>query len=286
VTAANSGRTYLTKALATSATPESDMAVPKIGRPKSEKSDVLKIADDLAAKSRILRRADGDHEAVLDRLRRIGEEIASERQQRAKEIARKDVSEIEPLIEQALKYVEDAKEARREARPVLEALDAINWSVIEKKLSYEHGLTLGSQQEQETVVHSENEGDVTVTNYGSLFSTDNTKLRIARLRSALEDLRPLVNDGSDAELRARLRDAEVAVEKSYEASEYVQATEKDGSPSEWKQTWQSQYRYAVNGLRLGLSYGSVGEASRSKLTGIKRLIAEIGDDVLAGEEQN
>jgi hypothetical protein len=258
------------------------MSSPRIGRitfgpeKSAEKSDVLKIADDLAAKSRILRRAAEDHDKVLNRLREIGESVADERHAREKAATDQRMTSILPLMEKAREYIADAEVARKEAKPVLDAVASVDWQAVSEKLSFEHGLT--NQSEPST--QSNEDGGVIVTNYGSRFSTDNTKIRIARLQAAANDLRPLVDPASDSELRARLFNAEDVV------AHYVPVGETGVNPNpEWKQAWDMKFRYAVNGLRQGLSYGSVAESIRGKLAGIKRLLSEIGEDVLPIENR-
>jgi hypothetical protein len=222
------------------------MAVPKIGTVKftQEKSDVLKIADDLAAKSRILRRAADAHDAVLDRLRQLGDEAASDDSQREQAIRSEQVDEIKPLIEKAHELVAAGDEARGEAKPLLQALTVVNFDALRKKFSSSHGMTLKTEAE-------------IAASPGSAFYADSTQHRIARLQAAVKDLQEFVTAG-DSELRAWMTLAESLTEVTRGSS--IQA---------------------VNELRRCLAYGGSAEGTRGKLAGIRRLLSDIGEDILS-----
>jgi hypothetical protein len=252
------------------------MASPKIGRfvEKHEKSELLKAADNLAAQSRILRRAAEQEEQVLNRLRRLGEEFASEQhmQEQEQTHAMKEKEILRPLIEQIEERVADAQEARKEAKPIIDSLDSVDWRAIDKKLTYEHGMTR-TRQEIET---TDSEGETVLRAAPERFSTHNTKTRLAQLRAAANDLRPLVHPKSDSELRARLRDAQNLLF----SLRTIEVRPGDYEAEAQKTRQYHEFQYAVNSLRQGLSYGSLAEAIRGKLAGVKKLLADIGADVL------
>jgi hypothetical protein len=156
--------------------------VPKIGRTpvNTEKSEMLRIADDLAAKARILRREAKDHEALLDRLRDLGNEHAKHLAQEENARRNAQTASIAPLLRQANGILLAGDEARREAKMFLQQFDTIKFDVLRDRFPASHGVVPGSD--------------------------DSTRNRIARLRTQVEELRQIV-EANDGDLRAVLKRA-------------------------------------------------------------------------------
>jgi hypothetical protein len=255
------------------------MAVPRFGRSTSEKSEKLKLADDLAARSRIIRKEAESEGAILDRLRRLGEEFASANAVRdnyaRKTYEDEQAAKIQPLLDRAHEYLEDGDKARAEAKRTLDAFKGIDWTAIEEALSSEHGLVL-----RQTIETTNEEGEAVIQAAPEQFSTMNTKQRVAMLRAAIEDLREYVN-ASDSELRAVLRTMDFTP-PSYPPD--VQGP--DGFPKATLRvngrlrSAHAQFAYSMNALLRVLSYGPSAESIYGKLAGIKKLLSEIGADVL------
>jgi hypothetical protein len=175
------------------------MAVPKIGRitfgpEKSAKSDVLKIADDLAAKSRILRKA-AQHDAVLDRLRAIGEEEAYA--ERARESASKEdqVASIQPLLRKGRELLREAMAAREEASEFLAPFEKVRWEDVLHRYPATHG--------------------------GAAGSMETTRTRTAFIRALVVELGELLATTNGSELSVALRQAEALTETVSPAAGYA-----------------------------------------------------------------
>ena len=230
------------------------------GSEKPEKSEVLKLADDLAAKSRILRKQAESQNAILDRLRRIGEGIAYERDEQSREVRTEETTELRSLIEKADALYRDGAEAANAAAPVLASLniDGTHWDSLFNKLPVAHGLTLKTAEEREA-------------NPGSAYYADTTRNRIARLHAVAKELKEYINAmGNKSELRSRIEFAENVL---HSISPEAQLSD------ESKETQRGNVRYAVEALRTGIERGSVGDAIRGKLDGAKKLLAEIGEAI-------
>lgn len=231
------------------------MSSPKIGRAYEKASNALAYQ---ARKLREEVHAVEDHGTVLARLRRIGDEMANEQRQEKQAIADQQIAELQPLIEKAREYLAETAEARAEAKPILQSFFAVKWEAIHAKLSPDHGRTRGNDQYTETL---NEDGEPVVANYGVRFSTDSTRLKIARLYAAAEELKKIV-DSKDDDMTAALQEVQRLTEVR-----------------------SSQSLYMINWLRQCVGYGPVAESIRGKLAGVKKLLSEIGEDVLAlGQE--
>src|SRR5262245_23049885 len=94
------------------------MTSPKIGKAFEKASNALAFQ---ARKLREEAKKAENHDAVLDRLRRLGEDFANEKHHRRKTENDEAVAPIVPLITKARQYLDDAEVARKEAAPVLSA---------------------------------------------------------------------------------------------------------------------------------------------------------------------
>ena len=170
--------------------------VPKLGTVKLELPvtappaavALTKAADSLAAQSRILRRAAGEvaaHDAGLARLHTVGEDaaaaVAADRAARAART--REV--LAPVVEQARAQMETNQKAVREARPLVQELDALDWPAIRARFPHGHNTVPGSE--------------------------DSTSTRIAWIVRLIDELKPLLGS-TDTDLTKALQGAETAIE--------------------------------------------------------------------------
>jgi hypothetical protein len=218
---------------------------PKIGRAFEKASNAL------AYQARKLREAATEQE-VLDRLRQIGESYDNAQHVQARHVAEQQIGELQPLIEKAREFIADATAARAEARPVLQAFFAVPWESVFASLKAGHGL-MTTRQEIET---TDEEGETVLRAAPERYSTHTTHTRIAQAYTIAEDLKKLVDQTNEDEIKTALREAASLTEVE-----------------------SSEARYKVNWLRLCVGHGSIGETMRRKVAGLKKILAEVGEDV-------
>jgi hypothetical protein len=215
--------------------------VPKIGR-SSEKSEVLKIADDLAAKSRILRKeavkaeaADPaeDIDAAVARLASLA--AAQHRMERDKrDVTAAAVREkYRSLVEKAERLLEENAAAVEELGPFVRKLDDLDWKAIRTRA-------------RNTVVP------------GSLHDTGTN---LSLLQRAVEDAMAVLR-GDDREMKRWLDDVRGFTGYEQETSSYGN---------------EQSRQFAVNGL-LGTMRPRA-ETLRAKVGAIHRLLAEVAKDL-------
>jgi hypothetical protein len=233
------------------------MAVPRIGREKSDKSDVLKIADDLAAKSRILRRQaeEADTTANIDEaVHRLASLAAqqhaserSERDARAAEIR----SQYVPLIERAERILADNTAAVAELGPFIRRLGDLDWKAVRARAR-------------------------NTSTPGSLHSTHTN---LALLQRAVEDAMALLR-GDERDLVRWLN--EVKGFTGYEGDPELDAVNLNPAAAEASaKAGERTRQYAVNGL-LGVMNDRA-TPLRSAVATIRKFLAAVAQDLDAGD---
>jgi hypothetical protein len=224
----------------------------------AKKDPLLAASDALAAQARLLRkkateaatvatskfRAE-EHatEAVLDRLRDIGNEAFRTQQQQQRAIADAQVASIAPLIKAARETLSAGDKARSEANALLRKFDGVNFNALREGFSADHGLVRGDSQSEAAIAASP----------GIRFTTDSTRHRIARLQAAIQVLQQHV-DANDGDLRALLGRAETLTEVE-----------------------RSSSRDLVERLRQSVGYGDRAAGVYGMVAGVQRLLSEVGD---------
>jgi hypothetical protein len=159
-----------------------------------QKSEVLKIADNLAAQSRILRKA-AQHEAVLDRLRAIGEEEAYAERARESASNEEQVASIQPLLRKGRELLREAMAAREEASAFLAPFERVRWEDVLHRYPVTHG--------------------------GATGSMETTRTRIAFIRAQVVELGRLLSASTEGELSVALPRAEALTEVTSTDAQYV-----------------------------------------------------------------
>jgi hypothetical protein len=168
-------------------------AVEKInGDTIATKSDLLKVADNLAATSRILRKANAKHEAVLDRLRAIGDAEAAAVTESKRVRAEAQVASIQPALERGRRLLADAKAARVEAKPFVNGFEAVQWPTLFKKFG----------------AHN-------------VVGMESTSTRLSMLQRLVGELHDLAVRGNDSHLQIAIQRAEQLTETDSVQSGYV-----------------------------------------------------------------
>jgi hypothetical protein len=219
-----------------------------------QKNALIAAADDLAAKSRIIRRVATGPDAIVSKLVGIGLEHSKEIAARKEARAAEAVASIRPLIEKARAQLADADAARDEAKTFVAKFTNVNWDVLRDRFPRDHGI-------------AEQVSDPNRDPYAPVISTRD---RIAQLRAAVEELGSLAGAG-DEDLRRFL-----------------------SSASDLKEIESRDAQYAINGLmqRAALS-ADAGQSIRNRIAGIERhlqvlgavLVAEVSNDAPMAQEE-
>jgi len=160
----------------------------------SKKNAVLAVADDLAAKSRILRKAATDPDAVLSKLHTLGFEQTKLNAERKETKAAEALASIQPMIDKARAQLADADAAREEAKQFVKKFENVNWDVLRDRFNDWEGAT------PENPV--------------------STRDRIATIRAAVEELKTMA-DASDGEFRDYLSRASALHEVESHTAKYA-----------------------------------------------------------------
>jgi len=160
----------------------------------SKKNAVLAVADDLAAKSRILRKAATDPDVVVSKLHALGMEHSKAIAERKQSAAAEAVASIQPMIERARQQLAGADAAREEAREFVKKFENVKWDVLRERFNEYHGVT------PETPLSTRN--------------------RIAQIRAAVEELGAMAAAGDD-ELRRFLASASTLNETESHSARYT-----------------------------------------------------------------
>ena len=152
----------------------------------SKKNAVLAVADDLAAKSRILRKAATDPDVVVSKLHALGMEHSKQMAERKQSAAAEAVASIQPMIERARQQLAGADAAREEAREFVKKFENVKWDVLRDRFNEYHGVT------PETPLSTRNriaQIRAAVEELGAMAATDDGDLRrFLTSASALEEI--------------------------------------------------------------------------------------------------
>jgi hypothetical protein len=228
------------------------VSFPKIGRNplNTEKAAALKVADDLAAKSRMLRRAyQSEQEAMsaaIDAMKGITAEQQAEHVH-AKEQIQNDAREaFAPLIALAQEKIRENDAVDREARPLIESLDGVNRKAVIERFSPHHGVTFLDQVKEHSAM-------------------DASKVSLANTRDRLAMLFRLVDEAKEL-LAGNMKDLAQAIETAESVAD-VQS----GHGVMTMNTIKRYTRFA----------GDRAVILRSKVGAIKRTLKEIGQNILS-----
>jgi hypothetical protein len=209
------------------------------------------VANALGYQARKLHAAATEHEALLAKMRDLGDAEQARVAQEREAVREARMKIVSPMIARGAEILKDISAAAKEARPVLARFDGFNWSAIIAGLPGSAGVVPGS--------------------------SESTRTRLALLERIVGELRDLLGGDSTSELKVQLREAEDlgATEERW-AEEHPQeaANLPEGQVlSQWG-------RQTVRRLNDALSRSDIAPGLRGKVAAIEKLCAAIGADVL------
>jgi hypothetical protein len=130
------------------------MSSPKIGRTvTTDRNPLIAAANQLAYTSRKLREAADEHaaqEAVLNRLRDIGNAEARAEAERSAQARATSMAAVQPLLKQAREMITADAAAVAEVQPLIDSFSGVNWAAVGRRYPGGHGVTPGSEESTQT----------------------------------------------------------------------------------------------------------------------------------------
>jgi hypothetical protein len=218
------------------------------GETVATKSDLLKASDNLAAQSRLLRKADAEHKALLQRMHDLGDAERARAADQKREAIAERMKSIVPLIEKGRALLTEAESAEREARSFIARFDGVDFDAVQRSLPSAHGVVAGSEW--------------------------STSTRLSLLCRTVDEAREILR-GNQSELTAQIMAAE-----SLGATEEVWRFNHPEAARTMQSPWSPDGRQTLARLERAIATGDRGTALRGKVGAIRKLLDLIGADIL------
>jgi hypothetical protein len=205
-------------------------------------------ANALGFQARQLHKAAHEHEALLTKMRDLGDTERARAAEQKREAIAERMKSIVPLIEHGRALLAEAESAEREARSFIARFDGVDFDAVQRSLPPAHGVVAGSEW--------------------------STSSRLSLLCRTVDEAREILR-GNQSELTAQIMAAE-----SLGATEEVWRFNHPEAARTMQSPWSPDGRQTLARLERAIATGDRGTALRGKVGAIRKLLDLIGADIL------